>query len=698
MKKIKNYLFTVLLICVSICFTSHSLADDGGSSGTFGDGKKAQKKSEGKICTYRIETEYTYRPTVENQHDLLASDDYVLFSNYILDLKGIFSGSGQQYADIMTNYLKNTVEVRLDRFMPEKKGTNYKMPVPGVLFPILIELNLEEKQAVEHLVVGHTDDLKLCYPDVMNYLRTNNWVKCLENNNTYNNSPSIKVQATLKDNSTCPSALILSLDDYKISDAIYSNKYADFEDDIANSSFDYNSLIAISIDDNNDKNYYDYYRGRTCSLQTRFSSNLNYGSQEGFDISAIIKKYQLENLNIKEVDEMLNSKGFDVDNALSIQQFSNRYGDIVKKFIIHDYLISDIEKDMEALNTFKEETADCIDAYYETKGNENQKKKTFDEWYETYDKDSNERYAKTLGGFLQLVINSYENISIDDKQVLTADDEINACGKDIFEECNSSDSTCSCQCAQIILNSNDLKYNDAKEYINNQCRGIQDTTAEERCKKGAAEGWCKKNSTSITCEEANNIENQFLTCQCSAILLNSNDSKYNDAKNYINNRCRGIQDTTAKEACRKGAAESYLLSHPSYCTKSDVSDVQDNAEKIINDIMERGLPIIYEYAGIDINGTTTEGLCTILYDKENGLGDYISGGLNLIRIVGPILVIVLTGLDAMKSIASQKEEEIRKFWDHIKIRLICLALLFLVPTIVNFLLELVIKEGLCQIK
>ena len=634
--------------------------------------------ADAKNCTYIIDTPYTYGESMRLEEvGLNANSLYIRFGNYILDKKGLFSGNGNEYAQKFNEMLQGIYRNSLAGNRVDRR-----------LLDLVLNLNLESLTAG---ISNNTYDYKTGFNNkgkMDDYMLT------------------IKDGINVRDSETCPSAVLINHDSaatkYQVVEFIYSDDYIDFEDDIAKSSFDSNSLIAISTDKNNGKSYYEYYNGRACSLQSRYSSNLNYGSVEGFDISAIVKKYQLENLNVKEVDEMLNSKGFDPDNALSIQQFSDRYGDIVKNFIIHDYLISDIEKDIVAIDTFREKTAECINKYYNRGGEKNDSSEKAEnyyiDWYEKYDKDSNERYAKTLGGFLQLVINAYENISIDDKQVLTADDEINACGKDIFEECNSSDSACSCQCAQIILNSNDLKYNDAKEYINNQCRGIQDTTAEERCKKGAAEGWCKKNPTSITCEEANNIENQFLTCQCSAILLNSNDSKYNDAKNYINNRCRGIQDTTAEETCRKGAAESYLLSHPSYCTKSDVSDVQDNAEKIINDIMERGLPIIYEYAGIDINGTTTEGLCTILYDKENGLGDYIGGGLNLTRIVGPILVIVLTGLDAMKSIASQKEDEIRKFWNHIKIRLICLALLFLVPTIVNFLLDLVIKEGLCQIK
>ena len=189
-----------------------------------------------------------------------------------------------------------------------------------------------------------------------------------------------------------------------------------------------------------------------------------------------------------------------------------------------------------------------------------------------------------------------------------------------------------------------------------------------------------------------------ISCQCGAIIFYSNEEKYTSGKEYVNNHCQGIEDTIAEEQCKLGYAQKYYNDNktsPNSCNLNEVNEKIEEAKEVSLKMVKS---IFYEYGGIDINGTTTKGLCTILYDKENGLGDYIGGGLNLIRIVGPILVIVLTGLDAMKSIASQKEEEIRKFWDHIKIRLICLALLFLVPTIVNFLLDLVIKEGLCQIK
>ena len=130
---------------------------------------------------------------------------------------------------------------------------------------------------------------------------------------------------------------------------------------------------------------------------------------------------------------------------------------------------------------------------------------------------------------------------------------------------------------------------------------------------------------------------------------------------------------------------------------NDFAASEDKIKDYMKDIIAKKFIEYYENYGIEIS--ENEDLCDILLGKndENGLYVYIKGVLNAIRIGGPILVVVLTAFDAMKSISSFKDDENKKFWNHLKIRLICVAMLILVPTIINFLVKLAISGCVVEV-
>ena len=103
---------------------------------------------------------------------------------------------------------------------------------------------------------------------------------------------------------------------------------------------------------------------------------------------------------------------------------------------------------------------------------------------------------------------------------------------------------------------------------------------------------------------------------------------------------------------------------------------------------------IYSNYGINISESDKNAFCSILLGEgeNDGLYPYIRLVLNLIRIAGPILVVLLTAFDGMKVITSFKGDENKKFWNHLKIRLICLVILILVPTIINYIVNLFIDS------
>lgn len=125
--------------------------------------------------------------------------------------------------------------------------------------------------------------------------------------------------------------------------------------------------------------------------------------------------------------------------------------------------------------------------------------------------------------------------------------------------------------------------------------------------------------------------------------------------------------------------------------QSEIASTQNDVEESIKDSISKKIVELYENQGIDIGNND---LCSILLGdgKDDGLYFYIRLVLNLIRIAGPILVVLLTAFDGMKVITSFKGDENKKFWNHLKIRLICLVILILVPTIINYIVNLFIDS------
>ena len=68
---------------------------------------------------------------------------------------------------------------------------------------------------------------------------------------------------------------------------------------------------------------------------------------------------------------------------------------------------------------------------------------------------------------------------------------------------------------------------------------------------------------------------------------------------------------------------------------------------------------------------------------------YIGWILTALKIIIPIVIISLGVMDLMKAVASQKQDELSKALKTILVRLIAGVIIFLVPTIINFLFTLV---------
>lgn len=102
---------------------------------------------------------------------------------------------------------------------------------------------------------------------------------------------------------------------------------------------------------------------------------------------------------------------------------------------------------------------------------------------------------------------------------------------------------------------------------------------------------------------------------------------------------------------------------------------------------------------LDVNNTTTNtetevqecsGKDSIFGDPSdpNSVAWLIQEILNYIKILGPILVIVLSSVDFIKVIVKSDDKEMAAAQRKLIIRLILALLLFLIPTIVNAILNI----------
>ena len=110
------------------------------------------------------------------------------------------------------------------------------------------------------------------------------------------------------------------------------------------------------------------------------------------------------------------------------------------------------------------------------------------------------------------------------------------------------------------------------------------------------------------------------------------------------------------------------------------------------------------YKSLDVNSPTkcvqdcksaideVQDLLDIKYDNSKcgfseKLAIYIANIVKWLKYIIPVIVIVLGILDFIKAIASEKDDEMKKAQGHFVKRLIAAALIFIIPVIIEFILE-----------
>ncbi len=195
----------------------------------------------------------------------------------------------------------------------------------------------------------------------------------------------------------------------------------------------------------------------------------------------------------------------------------------------------------------------------------------------------------------------------------------------------------------------------------NKCQSIQSEEGRKLCEK-------------------NNIKNDIEKIQCTDLLGKDNLTPSEKVlKSSLDELCKKSSDyncylTKCDEAKKNSKVDEEIEN-----LIEGNTDAQNSARNDVNTFYEH----LIEHTGVKLESD----LC--IFFSQGVISEYIDIGLNIVKIGGPILVILLSALDAMKALASQKDDENKKFYSHLKIRLICLALLFFIPAIVQFILDII---------
>ena len=103
-------------------------------------------------------------------------------------------------------------------------------------------------------------------------------------------------------------------------------------------------------------------------------------------------------------------------------------------------------------------------------------------------------------------------------------------------------------------------------------------------------------------------------------------------------------------------------------------------------------------AEVTINDFNQEIGCDHIFEKEPGqLGWLLDKILGYIKVIGPILVVILSAIDFTKAIFGTDEKAMKEAQSKLIIRLVCAVCLFLAPTLVQVLLSFV-DQTICTLQ
>ena len=178
---------------------------------------------------------------------------------------------------------------------------------------------------------------------------------------------------------------------------------------------------------------------------------------------------------------------------------------------------------------------------------------------------------------------------------------------------------------------------------------------------------CTETKEMIT-KDLENIQNMNMTSVGTGDDPQSGINKLNMALNALSERAKTLEDEALQE---------------------QIAQLQTKNDKLA-ERNEHYYKVLQQKFFADVSLSFKDG-CDMITPK---LKDWLIRGLDIMKIVALILTLILGMVDFFKGVASGNADTMKKVWTSFSRRLIAVALLFLLPVILEFILGLVSIGGL----
>lgn len=609
-------------------------------------------------CTY----------TIDGDDNIFSADNpYIKYRQYIYASDDVdYSSPNSNYNKILSwnSYKDHKKEYGEDPWgnllrFSEKK---YKKDIAGIKFTF--ELNDESSLKIEYYQVNKEKKFK--------ELKT---IKKINVRNISNNK--------------CPDAMAILYVNNKSANTfygVYSDSTINLEKLFIQAEKSFRNLLPDDYGDgkesakgmkliilNDDLGYSDYFAEESCLLSGYYNfdniDNLKITKSKAGDI---VHNY-LENVpELRQIlDEFIESPEYDIANYFTGKK--NGLNDFWRAmYNAHSGNISD------HVIILKEATANISSCEQKYVGGGDNVSNRYD-WLQKYGNISfgEEKYIP----YLLPILEQFENIYTDNPEFFKFATKMDKIG----EVCNSaSDDFDPKSCAAGASEQNAL-YICSSDIMTE----YSDTTNVDYAVVFKYFDKIDCSALSQTLFKGKLTEEVISSLSCKDIL-----DQYDKSDVYSEANNNGTINWFEQEECMKDVTAYYSKINANKTTE-ELNKQMNEIQGYVDSTMEK---IYKEYSvvsqgGVDIDISDMDS-CDFFSSE---LMNYIKLALNWIRIIGPILVIFLTGYNAIQSIASFKEDGKNKFWKNLKVRLICVVLLILVPTVINFLID-IFKITTCKIK
>lgn len=167
--------------------------------------------------------------------------------------------------------------------------------------------------------------------------------------------------------------------------------------------------------------------------------------------------------------------------------------------------------------------------------------------------------------------------------------------------------------------------------------------------------------------------------------VSESDNGYSYELSTARNRCSN--DTLGNQ---DGQAQGSLYYNAAFGEPNGEEAIRDAAEDIVDSAIDFGGGV-KDIIDFDENDYDNIDECDAILGStqdEESVAWLLQQVLNYIRILGPILVVILSSMDFAKSIMANDDDSMKKVQKKLMIRLILAVALFLVPTLVTVLLNI----------